>query len=86
MNHEAVYALYPNVKKIVQDVPYDRNDVVVEIDLEKVNSWIDPNLYKIQRRGEYPSFENQFDILYHGGYDAWKEEMDKVKKKYPKPE
>ena len=86
MNHEAVYALYPNVKKIVQDIPYDANDALVEIDLEKVNSWIDPNLYKFQRRREYPSIEDQLDILYHGGYDAWKEEIDKVKKKYPKPE
>jgi hypothetical protein len=86
MNHEAVYALYPNVKKIIQDIPYDANDAIVKIDLEKVNSWIDPNLYKKQRKREYPSFENQFDILYHGGYDAWKEEIDKVKKKYPKPE
>jgi hypothetical protein len=42
--------------------------------------------YQRQRAAEYPSFADQFDILYHGGYDAWKVEIDKVKEKYPKPE
>ena len=42
--------------------------------------------YQRQRAAEYPSFADQFDILYHGGYDAWKAEIDKVKEKYPKPE
>jgi hypothetical protein len=42
--------------------------------------------YQRQRVKEYPSFAEQFDLLYHGGYDAWKAEIDKVKEKYPKPE
>ena len=42
--------------------------------------------YQRQRAAEYPSFADQFDILYHDGYDAWKEEIDRVKEKYPKPE
>ena len=42
--------------------------------------------YQRQRLKEYPSFAEQFDLLYHGGYDAWKAEIDKVKEKYPKPE
>jgi len=41
--------------------------------------------YQRDRAAEYPSFADQFDLLYHGGYDAWKEEIDKVKEKYPKP-
>ena len=86
MNHEAVYALYPNVKKIVHDIAYDINDEVVDIDQRKINSWVNPNLYKTQRKREYPSFAEQFDLLYHGGYDAWKTEIDKIKDKYPKPE
>lgn len=44
------------------------------------------NEYQRQRAREYPSFAEQFDILYHGGYDAWKAEIDKIKDKYPKPE
>lgn len=37
------------------------------------------------RKAEYPSFADQFDLLYHGGYDAWKVAIDAVKAKYPKP-
>ena len=42
------------------------------------------NEYQRQRAAEYPSFADQFDILYHGGYDAWKAAIDEVKNKYPK--
>lgn len=38
------------------------------------------------RKTEYPSIEDQFDLLYHGGYDAWRETIQAVKDKYPKPE
>ncbi len=37
------------------------------------------------RREAYPSFADQFDLMYHGGYDAWKVAIDAVKAKYPKP-
>lgn len=36
------------------------------------------------RAKEYPSFADQFDLLYHGGFDAWKAAIDVVKNKYPK--
>ena len=41
--------------------------------------------YTEKRAAEYPSFADQFDLLYHGGYDAWKAAIDVVKTKYPKP-
>ncbi len=37
------------------------------------------------RAKAYPSFADQFDLLYHGGYDAWKAAIDAVKAQYPKP-
>lgn len=40
--------------------------------------------YADKRRNEYPSFADQFDLLYHGGYDAWKAAIQTVKDKYPK--
>ena len=46
--------------------------------------WLD-NEYQRKRAIEYPSFADQFDLLYHGGYDAWKAAIDEVKNKYPKP-
>ena len=41
--------------------------------------------YQRNRAAEYPSFADQFDTLYHGGYDAWKAQIDAIKLKYPKP-
>ena len=41
--------------------------------------------YQRQRAAEYPSFADQFDLLYHGGYDAWKAAIQAIKDKYPKP-
>jgi hypothetical protein len=40
--------------------------------------------YQRNRAAEYPSFAEQFDTLYHGGYDAWKAQIDAIKLKYPK--
>ena len=40
--------------------------------------------YQRLRAAEYPSFEDQFDLLYHGGIDAWKAAIKAVKDKYPK--
>ena len=44
------------------------------------------NEYQRQRALEYPSYADQFDLLYHGGYDVWKAKIDEIKNKYPKPE
>ena len=42
--------------------------------------------YIFQRSAEYPSIKDQLDLLYHGGYDAWRDTIQAVKDKYPKPE
>lgn len=85
MNHKAIYTLYPQVK-IIDDSKgaFDKDGNKVEIDMALVNAWEDPNAYKYQRAAEYPSITEQLDTLYHGGYDAWKAEIQAVKNKYPK--
>lgn len=40
--------------------------------------------YVSRRQEEYPSIEDQLDILYHEGYDAWKAKIQEIKNKYPK--
>jgi len=86
MNHKAIYALYSKVVTIDDTLGiFDKDGNKVEIDMNLVNAWQDPDQYKFDRASEYPSFADQFDLLYHGGYDAWKAEIDKVKEKYPKP-
>ena len=87
MNHNAIRALYPTVVTIDDGTgAFDAQGNKVEIDEAAVDAWVDPNAYKYQRAREYPSFADQFDLLYHGGYDAWKAAIDAVKTKYPKPE
>lgn len=43
------------------------------------------NEYQRLRAAEYPPLEEQFDVLYHQGYDGWKAVIQAVKNKYPKP-
>ena len=40
--------------------------------------------YAEKRAAEYPSFADQFDLIYHGGVEAWKDAIQDVKDKYPK--
>lgn len=85
MNHKAIYKLYPTVVTIDDGTgAFDANGNKVNIDLELVNAWVDPEAYKNQRANEYPSIVDQLDTLYHGGYDAWKAEIEAIKNKYPK--
>jgi hypothetical protein len=40
--------------------------------------------YQRDRAKAYPSIVDQLDTLYHGGIDAWKQEIKAVKDQYPK--
>jgi hypothetical protein len=85
MRHEAIYALYPNVVTIDDGAgAFDAQGNQVQIDMALVNAWVDPEAYKDLRRAEYPSFAEQFDLLYHGGLEAWKTAIDEVKTRFPK--
>ena len=87
MNHNAIYALYPQVVSVDDgDGARDAQGNKVEIDLDAVNAWVDPNAYKTKRQAEYPSIGDQLDALWKGG-DAAAEMLAKVqavKTKYPK--
>ena len=43
-----------------------------------------PVNYVERRKEEYPSIEDQLDILYHEGYDAWKATIKEIKDRLPK--
>ena len=89
MNHNAIYALYPNVVTIDDGTgAFDVDGNKVEIDMDVVNAWVDPDAYKYKRVTEYPPIGDQLDALWKGG-DAAAEMLAKVqavKTKYPKPE
>jgi hypothetical protein len=50
----------------------------------KEQAAIDAMTYAEKRAAEYPSFADQFDLIYHGGIDSWKSAIQVVKDKYPK--
>ena len=91
--HDAILILNSNVVTIRGDVAYDVNNEIVQYDfaqaqakLVELQAEYQAKQYQRDRAAEYPSFAEQFDTLYHGGYDAWKATIDSVKAKYPKPQ
>ena len=85
MNHKAIYALYPKVKYINDDLGcFDATGNKIEVDIKAVNSWVDPDQYKIDRENSYPSIKDQLDEIYHKGIDEWKKTIKAIKDKYPK--
>jgi hypothetical protein len=86
MNHNAIYALYPNVVSIDDTAgAMDKDGNPVKIDQALVDAWVDPNAYKYERAEAYKPIAEQLDYIYHNGIEAWKTDMiNPVKTKYPK--
>ena len=83
--HRAIYKLNPSITTIRGDIAYDADGNEVAYDKSAVQAYIEANEYKDKRASEYPSFADQFDIIFHEGIDAWKTKIQDVKNKYPKP-
>lgn len=88
MNHEAIYALYPQVVTIDDGAgAFDKDGNKVEIDLEAVNAWQDPNAYKAKRAAEYPPITDYIDGVVKNDQaqiDKYIADCLAVKSKYPK--
>jgi hypothetical protein len=84
-NHQAILALNPSVVTIRGDIAYDANNNVVEYNQAAVDAYVAANEYKSKRAAEYPNIADQLDTLFHEGIDGWKETIQAVKTKYPKP-
>ena len=87
MNVQAVYALYSQVVKTVEDEAFDIDVNKVELDMDAVNAWVDPDAYKSKRAAEYPPMTDYLD----GVVKSDQAQIDKyiadclaVKAKYPK--
>ena len=62
MNHNAIFALYPQVVSVDDTAgAFDKDGNKVEIDLDAVNAWQDPDAYKIARAKEYPPITDYID-------------------------
>lgn len=87
MNIKAIYALYPQVKSTRENKAYDIDGNEVEIDMDAVNAWVDPNAYKTKRAAEYPPMADYLDGVVKGDQaqiDAYIAACLAVKAKYPK--
>ena len=87
MNHNAIYALYPQVVTVDDGAgAFDAQGNQVAIDMAAVNAWVDPNAYKASRAAEYPAIGDQLDALFHAGvFPAdMAATIQAVKDKYPK--
>ena len=87
MNHKASYALYSNVVSVDDTAgAMDANGNKVDIDMDAVNAWVDPDAYKFSRASEYPPIGDQLDALFHAGvFPAdMAAQIQAVKDKYPK--
>ena len=81
--------LYPNsvLSKADGDVyeAWDKDGKAITVDKAAVDAEYAKQNYKNQRMVEYPSIEDQLDLMYHSGFDAWKTKIKETKDKYPKP-
>lgn len=88
MNHEAIYALYPQVVSVDDGAgAMDKDGNKVEIDLAVVNAWVDPNAYKAKRQAEYPPITDYLDGVVKGNQAQiakYIADCLAVKAKYPK--
>jgi hypothetical protein len=89
MNHKAIINLYPQVVSVSDNYgAVDVNGNKVEIDLDAVNAWVDPEQYAIDRSRAYPSIQEQLDMQYWdsvNGTTTWKDAIEAVKTEHPKP-
>lgn len=94
---KALTSLYPGAQWVLNGEEYSGLDWLpgntkpkptqkeLEDEADRLHQvWLN-NQYQRDRAKAYPSFADQFDTLYHGGYDAWKATIDEVKNKFPKP-
>lgn len=67
------------------ELPPPTEEEVNQECLRMQKEWEDTR-YQRDRAKAYPPIQDQLDTLYHQGYDGWREEINKVKEQYPKPQ
>jgi hypothetical protein len=78
MNHNAIFALYPQVVTVDDSAgAFDKDGNSIAVDEKLVAAWVDPKAYIAKRQSEYPAIGDQLDALWKGG-DAAAEMLAKV--------
>jgi hypothetical protein len=89
---KAIHSLRPGAEWVMRDETIEWLDKTqtqpteaeIQVEIIRLEADYAAKEYQRQRAAEYPSFAEQFDLLYHGGMDAWKAAIQSIKDKYPK--
>ena len=84
---DAIYKLYSNVVRTVDNVAYDADGNEVQYDLASVTALVDSQAYIAKRAAEYPPITDYLDGIVKGDQDQIDEYIAAclaVKAKYPK--
>jgi hypothetical protein len=88
MNHKAIFKLYPQVVTVDDTAgAFDAQGNKIEIDMDLVNAWQDPDAYKFARAREYPPITDYIDGVVKGDQaqiDKYIADCLAVKAKFPK--
>jgi hypothetical protein len=87
MNHEAVYKTHSNVATIRNDVAYDENDNVVQLNETAIQTYIDAHAHIAKRQAEYPPITDYLDGIVKGDQAQiakYIADCQAIKTKYPK--
>ena len=68
-----------------QDSSTKPTEAEIDAEVIRLQAEYDNSVYQRNRAAEYPSVVDQLDKMFHSGFQAWKNEIHKVKEKYPKP-
>ena len=88
----AIQSLVPGAQVVVREDGIEWHepaiapvtDAQIDAELARLQSEYDSKEYQRKRAAEYPSIADQLDTIYHDGIDAWKEQINTIKEKYPK--
>ena len=86
---KAIFALYPEaaktkVKSDTEMYAWDKDGKEIELDLDAINNWVDPEAYKDKRRAEYPTIQECVHAILDNNLESLQEARNKIKAKYPK--
>ena len=88
MDHEAIRKAYPNVVSIHDSTgAFDKDGNKVTLEQSKIDAArveLAKLDYQFKPAREYPYIQDQLDLIYHSGIDAWKAKIKETKDKYPK--
>lgn len=85
--YKSIYKLYPQVVTIRNNIAYDKDDNIVDYDLDLIQAEIDATAYIAKRAAEYPPVTDYLDAVVKGDTAQQQVYIDAclaVKAKYPK--